>query len=413
MIILLGYETPPRLMDEIKYKSFRWYLRASSSPYLLCAIAFFLNLHVGMTGTAWPWRVVELGGGSQAIGGVGGMLMGCYLLALLAISRRRDRLSPKRMLAIACAAITIVNILTAHARSVEIMLVLVGLSGSANAFIWPPLMSWVSAGQSGRKLNFRMGIYNFSWTSGSIIGFWMGGALWNSLGEWIFYLAAAMSFVSLLMTFLARKKYQPVFRQVISIPPVVKSSEMELFRRVAQVSLFAGWLGLGSIRFPLTKLIQDMSLGAETQGAANSCIMLTFTATMLLLGRSSWWHCRLGFFVGSQVLTAAAIFALAVVRSGIDLCLLCGLSALGMTMIYVSHMFYSLSSGRNRMASMWRHEVLLALGFMTGSYGGGLLIHFLGPRNLYPIVSAIILLVVVVEILVYLRARRQLFPAGK
>jgi DHA1 family multidrug resistance protein-like MFS transporter/DHA1 family quinolone resistance protein-like MFS transporter len=332
--------------------------------------------------------------------------MGCYLVALLLIGRRWDSLGPKRMAIIACAVITASNILTALAGSVWMVLALVGVNGTVTVLLWPPMMSWASSGLSGKKLNWQMAVYNFSWSSGMILGSWIGGVLWEKLATGVFYVAAAATLISLGITSLSRRKYQPG----ADVPPLEVADPslpmMDLFRRMAQIALLVSWFAMGAIRFPVANLIKSMSLGSDVHGAANACINLTLMSAMLLLGRTSRWHCRLGPFIGLQLLLAVMLTSIGFSMGAVSLCAFCGIAALGVAIGYTSHMFYSLSSGRNRMASMRTHEVILSLGFVVGSLGGGQLVHYLGPRNFYPVAGAVVALAVGLEIAIYMLGSR-------
>ncbi|MDY7011901.1 MAG: hypothetical protein SVV80_14310 [Planctomycetota bacterium] len=61
-------------------------LRWRRSPLALYIITFLFSLKSGILMIVWPWRIMSIGGGSMAVGAIGGLWMVGYVLCCLFLS---------------------------------------------------------------------------------------------------------------------------------------------------------------------------------------------------------------------------------------------------------------------------------------------------------------------------------------
>jgi predicted MFS family arabinose efflux permease len=78
-----------------------------------------------------------------------------------------------------------------------------------------------------------------------------------------------------------------------------------------------------------------------------------------------------------------------------------GLVGTGEAFMYVSHLYYGVSRSTKRSGSMAIHEFLLSIGFVTGSFGGGLLSDHFGPYMPYWFGLSAIGVGIVLQILIW------------
>jgi len=383
-------------------------VRWKRSVFALCAVAFLADLAIGLELAALPWKCLALGGSDLEVGSIGAAFMGVYMGICLLLGRHADRVSPKRMVALSLAAMAVLMLAMAAAPAAWLLLVLAGLHGASMALLWPPLMGWLSTGSEGAGLNRRLSTFNACWSVGLILGSVLGGRA----AEWALWLPFALAVVAalaaLLVVLLARKAHpRPTTVAAAAIDAERATSLLPVFRLMSRVALVLGWIGIGALRFPLTLLVESMSLGPSAYGSIVAGSYLALSVGFVLLGRTHRWHFNAPLFWGCQLAAAAMILAVAFSRGGLDLALYTIAASLALSVLYVAGQYYGVSGAATRARSMAMHEGLLSVGFAVGSLGGGAVSQFIGVRGIYPVASAAIVASVGIQVVLYLRARAR------
>ena len=383
-------------------------LRWRRSAAALYAAVWVYSLLLGVAMIAMPWRIMSLGGKEAAVGLVGAIQMGVYAVACVPLARVAERLGAKgmAMTASGCAALCIVCMVMAP--SVTALLTLVGIQAVAMSMFWPPVMGWISAGHEEAGLNRRLGIFNCCWSSGVILGTFLGGVLFRLGPRVPFVVAASLSLVMLVLIASARRQRGgPVLRGA-SVGPA-QDLRLPLMRAMARIAVVGAWLAVGVVWYPFAIFLkQCLAAGPQAHGTIGSAMNVAMMCGFLVMGRMHRWHYNRAFFWGSQAVTAGMLLLLALSRTAWQAGAVVAMMSLAIAVIYVSNLYYGVSGGKRRAASMALHETLLSVGFFIGSLGGGLIAQWYSPRAIFPIAAGAIAAGVVVQAFVffYCRAKR-------
>ncbi len=258
-----------------------------------------------------------------------------------------------------------------------VFIILVGIS---NSFFWPPLMGWFSAGLERRTLSRSLSYFNVSWSSGMILGPFLGGMLFElkpalpvaaSIGC-LLLIALYTASASAIMPGIRSDRYREV-NQNREIKKA-EGDESTFLRFPSWLALFFVYLVFGVLQnvFPL---YARSGLGFSESSIG---LFLLFRGVFIVigfwfLGRSVFWHFKWWWIGGGLfvlLLSAASFFTAGSFFSYIVLFALFGLV---MSVIYNNSVFHGVSGSSKRAHRMAVHEALLAGGSVAGSMTGGLI----------------------------------------
>jgi MFS family permease len=378
-------------------------VRWRDRPSGLYVAAFLMAVTVSTTLQAAPWRVLDLGGGDLAVGAVG-MLWGTYIFSLLVMRPYVDRLGVKRQVIGALLMVLGVMIGLILADRVASVLVLLGVFGLVMGCFWPPLMGWLSTGHSGAVLNRRLGAFNMSWSGGTIIGMLTSGffySLWAAL-PFLFCATALSVAVAMLAGVRSVKTHgeQAEASNTLHDPHPGLAS----FRQMARVGLVAAYLAVG-IRTVMPLLIRQLGHGPEVHSIILTGGNVLMVGSFMVLKRTVGWHYRAGLLLGVQVVGAMLLGLSGLAGNVWLLGFPNALLFIGVAVVYNSHIYYAISSGRRRSGVMAVHEVLLAGGAALGSLGVGLVADWLGVRWAFVIAGGVWLAATAVQAGLYVGRR--------
>lgn len=386
----------------------------------LYAASFLFCVRGGILMVIWPWQVMHIGGGSLAVGAVGGLWMGGYVLCCLFVGPHTDRLGVRRLVMTAAASGVGTTLLMSATSSVAVLLGLIALDGAIAGLMWPPIAGWLTGGQEGHRLNKRLGTFSISWALGAFTGFLLSGTLWGERADPHPYIAFLVASSAAMSTFLvaatARKRHHsdtPTTAVKTSGLREDGADRISAFHWMAVVAGVMAGMTNGVIRYPIVTLMESMSIGPEVHGRIAAIITLAMMCGLFLMGRTTRWHYKKVFLWASQIVMAAAVCAVAFSTSAWDLAFYSIVASLGIAVIFASDLYYSVSGSTRRAASVAVRELRVSAGFGIGSFGGGALIrliarftdHQTSIRAIYPIMAVIILLAVLVQAAVYCRKR--------
>jgi MFS family permease len=383
--------------------------------------AFFFAFQDNATLTALPWQIMNLGGRELAVGAVGMLSLGTYMVFCTLTGSRFGRLGAKRLALTATAGSTLVIGCMPMMPSVGWLLAMIGAKGMLMSMFWPPIMGWVSAGYNGSALNRRLSIFNLSWSLGAIIGSLLGGVLF-SINPWLaFVIPSAACFLAVIALSqtpaeTADAAQTPELAEIAQPAADPHQADLPTFQWIARTGLLLGWIAFGVLRVPIASLLKEMSLGANLHAVICSEINLIMLVCFLLLGRFTRWHYRFGLVIIMMMILIGVLAGVGVSKNSAQLLIFIFLASPVLAFIYSSHLYYSVSGSGHRQGSAALHEILLALGFSIGSFGGGALGHSLGVRSVYFVVAGVMGLALVIQTVIYLRGRRsakQLQPLGE
>jgi MFS family permease len=363
--------------------------------------------------TALTWLVMKLGGGSIAVGSVGTLQLGMYMIFCMITGSRIGNLSAKTLTR-GVALITILILLVMPITpSVGLLLGLVALKGMVICVFWPPIMGWVSAGMNGERLNKRLGIFNLSWTSGAIAGCLAGGVLFSIAAWSAFIIPAIFSAMAVAALSFAANPKEDFSKAPALTDESNPFSEMEMkrltvFRWISRLGLVVGWLVFGALRVPIASLLNELSLGAKVHSASAGGMMFVMMCFFYLLSRWQGWRYRFRMVIVAQLLLATVLVGVGESRNPYVLVSLICASAISLAFLYSSHLFYSVSGIGQRRSGAVMHEMLLSAGLSIGSLGAGALGQGLGSmRPVYIVIAGVVILTLLVQTGIYIIGLRK------
>ena len=272
---------------------------------------------------------------------------------------------------------------------IGIVSILSGLSGLFQAFFWPSLMGWLSVGFEGQQLNKRLGWFNASWSSGRLSGPLLGGILVqrSSLVPLaVMAICVTLSFVAITLA-KSRRESDHVFipsEGGKSLPNSFNESYLRSFVWMSRIAFFTLFVCIGLVRSQLGLLFKfELDFSESDFGMVISVLSAAAFAVMVFAGRFSFWHFRIGIFLGVQIVMLASMFTI-LLRPCLPIFFLIttGLGfAQGFT--YVSHLYYGVYGSKKRSVRMAVHEITLSLGMFIGAPAGGYLSDHFGRQMPY------------------------------
>jgi MFS family permease len=367
----------------------------------------------GIIMLAMPYEIHRLGGSAAAMGAVGGILTATYICACVLLSPKVDRFDPRTLVQMGLGLQAIMVCLIALAPAMTWTLIAAGLFGILPSLIWPPVMGWISTGHEGADLNRRLSLFNLSWSSGMVLGPVAGGLMYEVHHALPFFSAAALL---VLGTLVVRALPSPRAGTVAGTPrnqePLddVNLDGVATFRPLARIALLLSYMVMGIFRYQLPSLALVLKIRTGLVGAVMMSLGVAMAASFYLLGRTHRWHYRFSVFFGAQVVMACSVLSLILIRTWwqMALCVVVGGICVGVT--YTSNLFYGVSGGQKRARLMIIHEVLLSVGTIIGSSGGGWVTDHVTLRAAYPIGSALVITGIAVQLLLLLRRRLARVP---
>lgn len=285
---------------------------------------------------------------------------------------------------------------------------LIALSAASGAFtslIWPPIMGWVSTGYEGAVLNKRLGLFNVSWSSGSLTTPYFAGLMveQNSV------LPVAVQLVFLILSLMA------VFRAPnpgvshacagdVKLPDDAVLPLLPAFKWMSRIGLLSAFACAGLARTQLAVLFKfELNLSETDYGLAMLGMSIAISATFLLGGRIHSWHYKLLPFAAAKMLLVLGMVLILSCSSLKYLIVAAVLIGIGQAFVYTSHVYYGVSGGKNRSGRMAIHETTLALGIALGSMVGGILGDHSGRYSPYIFGLLVVFAAIAAEALIWSR----------
>lgn len=387
--------------------------RAIVDGFALDGASFLSSVAYGQVFLALPYLAKKMDASSTQVGLIGGLYQGLYLAAVLAGRPLLDRMDGCRQAALGSVALAVCAAGFAWTHSIHAVLACVGVYGVALSWLWPPVMGRISAGLEGVKLNRRLGRFNASWSGGMILGPVLGGHLYEWHAGAPFLLAGAYHLASAALLASCSKAGPADLTRLTSTSAAPSSGDSgelpqqtRVFRRMARWALVSGYLALGLLRLQLPRLAEErFGIKASEFGLVGTLLNLTMSAGFIGLGLDAWWHYRAWALRVFQIGLAGALLLAPLARNASVLYVCAGLSGMMVSFLYASHLFYGVSTGVNRSRLMAVHEILVSVGFLLGSFGGGVIADVWGLNTPYWIGAAAIVGGMVSTILIRARSR--------
>ncbi len=276
-----------------------------------------------------------------------------------------------------CAVMGCGQILAAVTSSLPLHLIITLLCVGGMGLTWPALEALATEGESGRRLQTRVGVYNLVWSLGGAVAYLTGGALIEAWGvRAILWLPAAINAVQVALVVgqgHGRRAGSPAVlphgRELEVACPPAPGRGPEANARFLRMAWFANpiaYLTINTVVALGPTLAQSLALSPRLAGYCCSVWMFMRTAAFVWLWQWPGWHYRfrwlLAAYVGMMatfvlVLLCANVFTLVMAQLGFGLCI---------GLIYYSSLYYSMDAGEEKGAHGGIHEAAIGLGSAAG-----------------------------------------------
>lgn len=389
---------------------------------LYTATFFFSGGHSGIFTLALPFVITLLGGSDKDLGLCFGLGTITYMVSCLTIANHIDRFNPKRILQFSSAFVA----LTLAALFIGIRIFLKGqlpidpillviivevLSCLAMAFFWPSIMGWLSTGHEGASLSKRMGIFNISWSLALVITTLLGGYILKidtTLAVLVSAIFLAIAFVFISVAPASQDSQAPNNTAGQRQSPETIDPLNAVFRSMARLGLVTGCLVLGLFRTQLALFFtENLGFSKSQFGILTALYCLASFTGFSITGRTKNWHYKLSPFIGSQLIIAVAMLMILFSTSLIQLCAAAVFVGIGQSFVYASHQFYCVSGKVKRSGSMAIHEILISIGYASGSIAGGYLAEYLSRYWPYWFGFAAVMITLAAEALIFASHKKR------
>lgn len=280
--------------------------------------------------------------------------------------------------------------------------------GIALGFLYPPLIGWLNQGNSGsaggRGVSRTLILYCIAWNVGMMCGQLAAGSLFARGGYWLLVSSVAVAGINLLLAILAVTQVRPPdvlltarVKHVVEDRPI---SQATAFKRLSWIANLGGMFGGSLVIHLLPDLAVTIGIPASQHGIVLAGWRSIIIVTYLLMHNVSFWQYSLKTAVASQL--TGFIGLIVVGCSDSALMLLIGLALLGQLVgyNYFSGLFYSTmgTAQKKRALAAGIHEATLAGGMAIGTLAGGFAGSRISHRAPYFLASAVLLLLVGLQI---------------
>ena len=286
---------------------------------------------------------------------------------------------------------------------------------------WPSLEALVSEKEDDAGMARRIGMYNVVWAAAAGGGYFVGGALFEHLGQnSIYLLPLGLLIIQLLVLEWLRR--QPV---AIEAEPHTAAAAAhhhtpepaafrqpigpERFLKMAWLANPFSYIAINTVLATMPQRASELAFSTTEAGLFCSIWFFVRLAAFLLLWKWTGWHYRFRWLLGAFGALIIGFLALLLASQLWLLVLAQIIFGLATGLIYYSSLFYSMDASEDHGAHGGTHEAAIGAGIFLGpAVGAGAL--WLAPRQPHAGALAVgVLLLGGLAGLIWLRLRR---PAG-
>ena len=363
---------------------------------------------------AVPFLAISLGASSLVIGAMASVSTLLYSVFCQVFGKLSDRVNRKRFPQVACVCFSVLCFVVPRCRSLYQLVFLFPFFGITLSALWPALEAWIGERKDDWPLMKRLRIFNLSWTSGVMIGYFVAGQMYGLHIFAPFYFASVLGLCAFLVISVQPNSEGRSANGSADQPPQAGGCEPETSQpQVARYlylswsANFVSWLALGVVRYILPKLIVQMGMTAGAFGLLMLCLASARWLMFLILGATKRWHYKFAPLAAFQVLASFAFVTIWLTNSPGLWALALALFGLNTAMTYFSSMYYSLCGHSDLGSKTGWHESILSSGALVGPFIGGALAHFVSLKSPYLFCAAATLIGLPVQ-LFFLRGSKRL-----
>jgi DHA1 family multidrug resistance protein-like MFS transporter/DHA1 family quinolone resistance protein-like MFS transporter len=348
---------------------------------------------------------------SAMIGLAAAMSPTSYLLSCLVKGRLPSNLRPRHaiMLSLAGMGTSILVLLSVHNLAVTYLCLF--LYGMWMSFLWPHVEEWFSRGKEGEALSRAANGFNVSWSLGVAISSYLAGLLIER-STILAFLVSISFFVVVFVGIWVVSILVPAIRMVPGETTHIETSQLSdrstplrFYAWIGIVVLYGGMSIILTI-FPLYAH-EELLLRESHVGLLLLIRGITSCISFYLLGRFSFWHFKKSLIFLVQALFALLCFSALRFSSLLFYGIFFLLFGVLFSFAYTQSIFHGSSGAIRRSERMIIHEILLTIGIILGSIGGGWFYQKFGFTNVLLAVGTLGAIAVGGELIIsiYIRTR--------
>jgi predicted MFS family arabinose efflux permease len=258
-------------------------------------------------------------------------------------------------------------------------------------FIWPALEALVSENETQAGVQHNVGIYNCTWASGAAVAYFVGGGLYDKLGDKaVFWLPAgifALQFVIAIWLGKKKGKTVPNVEHVGATPPHPEETAFhqkippQRFLQMAWLANPFAYVGINTVIAVMPGIAHNLKLSPTQVGLFCSVWWFARLATFALLWQWRGWHYKFRWLITAFIMLIGS-FMLLLLATDLRLIVLAQLFfGFAVGLIYYSSLFYSMDVGGETQGEHGGlHEAAIGVGVFAGPAVGAAALQWL-PRN--------------------------------
>ncbi len=239
-------------------------------------------------------------------------------------------------------------------------------------FTWPMLEALVAEHEHHDQLPRRIGLYNVTWAGTGAAGYFLGGTIFERLGQHsLYWLPVGIHVLQFGLTFFLERRHDA---WLATAPPVEawRPSEAEMaakpkyFQTLAWVGNPFAYMAMNTLLAVVPGIAANAGLGIEAAGRLMALWYVVRTITFGVLWWWHGWHYRFGWFVGAFVLLIVGFVS--IMTTSQIWVLVAGQVVFGWAtgLLYYSSLFYALDGSDTKGEHGGIHEAFIGLGIGAG-----------------------------------------------
>ena len=271
-------------------------------------------------------------------------------------------------------------------------------------FIWPALEALVSENETQAGVQHNVGIYNCTWASGAAVAYFLGGGLYDKLGDKAVFLLPAGLFALqfAIAVWLGQKKAStvPTVEHTSTLAPHPEETAFhqkippKRFLQMAWLANPFAYVGINTVIAVMPGVANKLALSTTRVGLFCSVWWFARLATFALLWQWRGWHYKFRWLLASFIMLIGS-FMLLLLTNNLALIVLAQLFfGFAVGLIYYSSLFYSMDVGGETQGEHGGlHEAAIGVGVFAGPAVGAAALQWLPAHSGSGVFAVSVLLV--------------------
>jgi predicted MFS family arabinose efflux permease len=344
--------------------------------YVLNSASFISQFAISMVNLALVYHLrISFNLSAKMIGFSAALYTGTYFICCLVLEPLTHHMRPRHSVELSVVGMGLSVLAVVLTKDVNVALISLVFYGVFMSFLWPQIESWLARGKEGQELNKATSSFNVSWSLGGALSPLLTGFL--AFYTPIYPLVVAISlFVTVYLLIAISTQLFPEIRSVASEKQnisqanlVDQSTPLRFLSWAGILAVYASYAIILTI-FPIYAL-DSLPINQKGVGALLLVRGLTTVIMFIILGKTSWWHFKKNLILTILILVSLLYLAGTKISGFLSYALFFALFGILFAFAYSFSIFHGASGSVHRSKRMLIHEILLTIGTITGSIGGG------------------------------------------